>query len=117
MRNALIAIALIAVATLAFAQEGSFTNTTPVGAVPGATSYTVQTIVLELGEPDGTNSYVQVSLKADTGTVTTIRWDASEGARAMIVALNTANLSTRSLRQRIFDRAVADGKLSGTVGQ
>lgn len=41
--------------------------------------------------------------------------EARADALAMMVALNTANLSTRSLQRRILERLVADGKLTGTV--
>jgi hypothetical protein len=34
----------------------------------------------------------------------------------LMVALNKVNLSTRSLKQRVFDRLIADGRLDGTVG-
>jgi hypothetical protein len=34
----------------------------------------------------------------------------------MMTALNKVNLSNRSLKQRIFDRLIADGRLAGTVG-
>lgn len=36
-------------------------------------------------------------------------------ALALMVALNKANLSTRSLQRRVLERLVTDGKLTGTV--
>lgn len=36
-------------------------------------------------------------------------------ALALMVALNKANLSTKSLQRRILERLIADGKLRGSV--
>jgi hypothetical protein len=36
-------------------------------------------------------------------------------ATTMMIALNKANLTSRSLSQRIFDRIIADGCISATV--
>ena len=40
---------------------------------------------------------------------------AGDTARTMMRALNTANLSTKSLHRRVIERLIADGVLSGAI--
>jgi hypothetical protein len=37
------------------------------------------------------------------------------GAEALIIALNKANLSVKSLQRRILEKLVADGRMDGTI--
>jgi hypothetical protein len=57
---------------------------------------------------------VVVHLRGTNGELTEIRYEGAPAA-AMLRALNTANLSTRSLQARILDRLIQDGHLAGVV--
>lgn len=127
MRNPIVLIVWFVVCLLAFnamydwlsAQE-RVTLATPVTA-PAVTDYQVRALHLDLGDRSTTDDdSVVVDLEATTGLTTDpnhMRRFTYNGATAnqMIVGLNKANLTTRSLNQRILDRLIADGFLSGTV--
>lgn len=51
------------------------------------------------------------------GTNGESRWESYSGpaARTLMTALNKANLTTNSLRKRILNQLVTDGKLAGSV--
>ena len=59
-------------------------------------------------EIDAENSAIRIVVKADSGEYRSILY---EQEPALIDALNTANLSTKSLRRRILERLQADGHL------
>jgi hypothetical protein len=88
---------------------------------PTVTDYQVRTLHLDLGDRGTTDDdTIVVDLEATTGSpsdVNHIRRFTYSGAVAnsMILALNKANLTNRSLNQRIMDRLIADGLITGTV--
>ncbi len=57
---------------------------------------------------------IKAGFRGDNGEYTSVGWDGAT-ATTLMVALNKANLSTKSLHKRIMEKAVADGKLSGTI--
>jgi hypothetical protein len=65
--------------------------------------WTAQSIVVEMTGVNG-----ERLTKAYTPTTTPT-------GSSLLVSLNKANLTTRSLNQRIFDRLILDGVLVGTV--
>lgn len=75
---------------------------------PGTT--TLDPKVLELNLEEGV---IRAKYVGQNGVVKFVEWrdDDGEDATALIVFLNTANLSTKSLKQRLNERALADGKL------
>lgn len=54
------------------------------------------------------NAAISVTVKADNGEYKTVVY---ENAATLINSLNTANLSTKSLRRRILERLQTDGHL------
>lgn len=82
--------------------------TVPVGAVPGTPSFRVSSLMVNydtgtmlvdvVGVPDGRHLSFQY-----------------DNMQATIAALNTANLTVKSLARRILEKLVADGKLPGTI--
>jgi hypothetical protein len=76
---------------------------------PSNTSYRPVRVVLDADLPA-----IEIWLKGDNGEVASCHYTGPT-AQALLVALNKADLSTRSLNQRILDRVVADGCLVGTV--
>lgn len=87
----------------------SISLTTPI-AQPSISSYTPGSLYLGASEGRivatlvGTDGKGQVFEYPDASTTT----DTAAKTKALIQALNTANLSIRSLWQRVFDRLVAD---------
>ena len=86
-----------------------FTLTTP-EVPPSNTAYHIARLVL-----DWDYLHIEISLRGVNGEVKVVAYD-GDVARTLVAALNKVNLSTRSLKQRIFDRLIADGHLDGTVG-
>jgi len=86
------------------------TLTTPLPQPPQVTGYTVSRVLLNW-EP---TPQVVITLRGEDGQLVDFVYSGAT-ATTMMVGLNKANLSTRSLNQRIFDRLIADGKLVGTV--
>ena len=79
---------------------------------PSNTQYSVERLTL-----DWTGGSINVQLKGLNGESKSVVYNATTsptGANLM-VSLNKANLSTRSLVQRIFDQLIASGYLVGTV--
>ena len=108
MRRLLIGLLVaLGLTTLVWSQE-RVDLTTP-ETKPANTSYTVARLDLDWATPR-----VYVYLLGVNGEPKLFVYTESE-ARALMVALNKANLSTRSLHQRVLDRLVADGKIDGTV--
>ena len=54
-------------------------------------------------------------LLGDNGERRQVTWLKAEGAKTMMVALNKADLSNNSLHKRLLNKAIQDGKLSGTI--
>lgn len=63
---------------------------------------------------DWERASIVIHLRGTNGERKEIRYDGAE-ATALMVALNKANLSTKSLQRRILEKAVADSKIVGTV--
>lgn len=57
---------------------------------------------------------VQIKLKDDTGKYSNYQYTGKQAVN-MIQALNTANLTQKSLQKRILEKLSADGLLPGTV--
>lgn len=57
---------------------------------------------------------IKVAFRGDNGEYLSIGYDGAE-ATTLMVALNKANLSTKSLHKRLMEKAIADGKMSGTI--
>jgi hypothetical protein len=117
-----ILLALLVLFTAGAGAQERLTLATPVTR-PTVTEYRVRALTLYLGEGVTTaDDRIDIDLDSttNTGTVdenTQTRRESYGGATAngLIIALNKANLSTRSLQQRIFDRLIADGRIAGTV--
>jgi hypothetical protein len=88
---------------------------------PAITDYQLRALHLDLGDRDTTaDDSVIVELESPAATpgdpAKVVRFTyTGPTANTMIVNLNKANLATRSLTQRIFDRLIADGLITGTV--
>ena len=116
MKHRIFFLAFLLVAPV-MAQE-RVTLSAPVHVDPGATVFRVAELVLSveghaitvrLKESDGAGGFV-----AD-GHVLAFAYTGAE-ADAILSALNTANLSIKSLQRRIIEKLVADGKVSvGTI--
>lgn len=116
---AAIAIAA-AIAVCVDAYQERITLTTPI-TQPIAT-YRVRTLLLDAGPTDAVeDDATTIELEA-TGTQLPamadnlrVRRFVYSGANAQLNQLNRANLTTRSLIQRIMDKLIADGQIAGTV--
>ena len=76
---------------------------------PGTVTW--KPILLHLNKKQAT---IKAGFEGDNGEYTSVGWEGAI-ATTLMVALNKANLSVKSLNRRIMERAVADGKLSGTI--
>ena len=54
------------------------------------------------------------SFRGDNDEYTSINWGGVD-ATALMIALNKADLSVKSLHRRVIERAIADGKMVGTI--
>ena len=81
----------------------------PAQAAPGTVTW--KPILLHLNWEAAT---IKVGFRGDNGEYTSIGYEGTE-ATTLMVFLNKANLSTKSLHRRIMERALTDGKLSGTI--
>jgi len=84
------------------------TLTTPI-VKPNLTNYTISEIIL-----DWENSRITIQVKSDTGEYLVKTYEGND-AKNKMTALNKANLSVRSLNQRVFDILIADGVFAGNV--
>lgn len=57
---------------------------------------------------------IKAAFRGDNGEYTSIGYEGTD-ATTLMVALNKADLSVKSLQRRIMERVVSDGKLSGTI--
>jgi hypothetical protein len=110
MKQTLLALVVASPLVAGAAAQERITLTTPKPLPPQVVGYTVSSLHLNW-EP---TPQIVIRLKGEDGTYTD---QVYEGATAttLMIALNKANLSTRSLTQRIFDRLIADGRIVGTV--
>ena len=81
----------------------------PAQSAPGTVTW--KPILLHLNWEQAT---IKAGFRGDNGEYTSVGWDGAD-ATTLMIALNKANLSTKSLHKRIMEKAVADGKLSGTI--
>lgn len=110
MKRTIIAFAVSLAFLAGAAAQERLNLSTPIPAPPAITGYTISRLLLTW-EP---TAQIVVTLRATDGTLSDQVYEGAT-ATAILVALNKANLSTRSLNQRIFDRLIADGKIAGTV--
>lgn len=82
--------------------------TTPITS-PSITNYRVTLLHL-----DWTGAQIQIVLTGPQGESAGFVYSGQEATDLMLV-LNTANLSVKSLHKRILEKLVANGKLSGTI--
>lgn len=73
------------------------------------TTYTIRGLWLDWGHLS-----IVIHLRGTNGEPKEVRYDGAV-AETMMRNLNTANLSTRSLKARIMDRLVQDDNIIGTV--
>lgn len=88
----------------------SVTLTTP-EVIPQITTTDYRVTYLQMDWPQAS---IVIHLLGTNGERKEVRYDGAV-ATTLMVALNTANLSIKSLHRRILERLIADGKLAGTV--
>lgn len=76
---------------------------------PALTSYQVARLSM-----DWASLVIDILVVSDTGESQAFTYSGTDAA-AMMKALNTANLSQKSLHRRVMERLVADGHISGTI--
>ena len=76
---------------------------------PSVTNYRV--VILYL---DWQNAHIQIGLLGPLGEQESFIYDGEEATNLMI-ALNTANLSIKSLHKRVLEKLILDEKLVGTI--
>jgi hypothetical protein len=76
---------------------------------PSVTTYTIDSLNLNWSVAS-----IDVVLKDNIGNTLTFNYNGPTAVTLML-ALNTANLSIKSLYRRVLEKLVADGKISGTV--
>lgn len=81
--------------------------TIPDGAVPGTTNYRVARLGL-----DFENGSISVDVVGDNLAHKSFQFD---NVMPVVAAINTANLTTKSLQRRLLEKLIADGKLTGTI--
>lgn len=81
----------------------------PEQAAPGTVTW--KPILLHLNWRQAT---IKAGFEGDNGEYTSIGWEGTD-ATTLMIALNKADLSVKSLHKRIMEKAVSDGKLSGTI--
>lgn len=79
--------------------------------VPAITTTDYRVIVLHL---DLEGAQIAIHLRGTNGERREFRYEGAE-ATQLLVALNKANLSIKSLQRRILEKLIADGKLAGNV--
>lgn len=87
--------------------------------VPQIVNNSYRVIVLLL---DWEKAFIDIQLRGDNGELRRVSYGGPGAtsqdriqAQSMMIALNKANLSVKSLQRRILEQLVTDGKLSGTV--
>lgn len=71
--------------------------------------YRVRRLVLDVEAPA-----IIIQVRGTNGEAKEFSYQGAT-AQALLQALNTANLTTKSLQRRILEKLIADGKLVGTV--
>jgi hypothetical protein len=88
----------------------SLTLTTP-EVVPAITTTDYRVIVLLL---DWESAQIAIHLRGTNGERKEIRYEGAEATNLM-VSLNKANLTVKSLQRRILEKLGADGLINGSV--
>ena len=83
--------------------------TTPVLATGGTSFWKVDSLHLFKDK-----AVISIILDGDNGERLTLGYTGSE-ATDLMIALNKADLTIKSLHKRILERLVTDGKLAGTI--
>ena len=107
-RNLVLFVSVLLFAVVGAAQE-KVDLTTPV-AKTSTQNYQIASVLLDWG-----GARIKITLVANNGENLVHEYTGTTATNLMI-SLNKANLTTRSLNQRIFDRLIADGVIVGTVG-
>lgn len=77
---------------------------------PTRTTYAIKRLVLDVSA-----AVIQAYLGGSDGVEVLVEWSGAQ-ATTLLTALNSANLSVKSLQRRVLEQAVTDGKLTaGTV--
>lgn len=79
----------------------------PIQAKPGTSTLKVAALVINVEA-----SFIEAHFRGTNGELEVARWD---NARDLILQLNKANLSAKSLERRVMEKAITDGKLAGTI--
>ena len=58
--------------------------------------------------------FIRIELRGENGETLEFSYDGDE-ARSLMLALNKANLSTKSLHKRIMEKLINDGLIDGTI--
>lgn len=77
--------------------------------MPSITDYRVVQLTF-----DWTNPAIGIGLRGSNGESAQFQYTGAQ-ATALMIALNKANLSVKSLHRRVIEQLIADGKLAGTV--
>jgi hypothetical protein len=89
--------------------------------VPEVTTATYRLVFLSL---DWERSTILIRLRGEHGETKSFTYGGTDpavtqadrdAALALMVGLNKANLSIKSLQRRVLERLIADGKLSGSI--
>lgn len=107
MMKRLCVLCLVLLSTAILVAQERATLTVP--EVKTNSQYRVSRLML-----DWDGSQITIDLTGTNGETKTCSY-LSATATTMMTALNKANLTTRSLNQRIFDRIIADGCIAATV--
>lgn len=83
--------------------------TLPEQAAPGTLTWTP--IFLHLNWEQAT---IKIGFRGDNGEGTSVSYEGIE-ANSLLTTLDKANLPGKSLRRRVMEKIIADGKLSGTI--
>lgn len=105
----LLLVSVVVLLALPLAAQEKLTLTAPV-TKPSLSEWTVARFNIDVE-----TSELMITVKADNGEYKSIRYPNATTDQAstttLINALNTANLTTKSLRRRILERLQADGHL------
>jgi hypothetical protein len=75
----------------------------PIQAKSGTSTLNLASLVI-----NAEASFIEAHFRGTNGELEIVRWD---NARDIILALNKANLTTKSLERRVMERAINDGKI------
>lgn len=76
----------------------------------GTTTYTIVQVLF-----DWEQAYISIVLIGANGERKQVIYGQNTGARALIVAMNKMDFSTKSLHRTILEKLIADGHLTGGI--